>query len=94
VIDNDTVVLSLFSQYANVVSIVIPASNAEDTIGELLKSIKAHDCFIKTKVLRNKLNLVLVFSPKLVKVYFAKRWYYSDLKRVDKVLSQLLINKA
>jgi glycosyltransferase involved in cell wall biosynthesis len=52
------------------------------------------DYFLKTKGLRNKLNLLLVFSPKPVKVYFAKRWYYSDLKREDKVLSQLLINKA
>ena len=48
-IDKDTVVLSLFSQYANVLSIVIPTSNAEDTIGELLESIKAQDYFIKTK---------------------------------------------
>jgi len=43
VIDNYTVVLLLFSEYANVLSIVIPASNAEDTIGELLESIKAQD---------------------------------------------------
>jgi len=43
VIDNDTVVLLLFSQYANVLSIVIPASNAEGTIGELLESIRAQD---------------------------------------------------
>jgi cellulose synthase/poly-beta-1,6-N-acetylglucosamine synthase-like glycosyltransferase len=77
-----------------VLSIVIPTSNAEDTIGELLESIKAQDYFIKTKGLRNKLNLLLVFSPKPVKVYFVKRWYYSDLKREDKVLSQLLMNKA
>jgi len=42
-IGNDTVVLLLFSQYANVLSIVIPTSNAEDTIGELLESIKAQD---------------------------------------------------
>ncbi len=42
-IDKDTVVLLPFSKYANVLSIVIPASNAEDTIGALLESIKAQD---------------------------------------------------
>jgi Glycosyl transferase family 2. len=93
-INNDAVVLLLFSEYVNVLSIVIPASNAEDTIGELLESIKAQDCFIKTKGLGNKLNLLLVFSPKLVKVYFANRWYHSDSKREDIVQSQLLVNKA
>jgi glycosyltransferase involved in cell wall biosynthesis len=91
-IDKDTVVLSLFSQYANVLSIVIPTSNAEDTIGELLESIKAQDCFLRTKGLVNKLNLLLVFSPKPVRVHFANRWYHSDSKREDIVLSQLLAN--
>jgi len=42
-IDNYTVVLLLFRQYANVLSIVIPTSNAEGTIGELQESIKAQD---------------------------------------------------